>query len=226
MNVGLIFVVTAWLRASGQLEGWRTCFDCGSRSFCVVTCAGKVECHKQAQIALLLSWTLFLFLDHPPLQIGFCLHSNSEEAGLFFSRNQNSLTKEPVYKDGRLHQRLQVLRNHITSSTHKVLITNFKCLDKGGVIIYILVSENNNQLHLSARRWYIGQGKSHNITSDKHWPVPPSLRNWSSALEQFKSNKSCLRADTHVIFTEGLRRVQKSYQKLWKPEVSVWLKSE
>lgn len=49
-----------------QLQGWRTCFDCDSRSFCVVTCAGKVECHKQAQTALLLSWTLFLFLERPP----------------------------------------------------------------------------------------------------------------------------------------------------------------
>lgn len=50
-------------RKQDKFKGRRTCFDCDSCSFCAVTCAGRIHCHKQAQTALLLSWTLFL--DHP-----------------------------------------------------------------------------------------------------------------------------------------------------------------
>lgn len=141
--------MTAWLRAPRQLEGWRTCFDCGSRSFCVVTCAGKAECHKQAQTALLLSWTLFLFLDRPPTPNRLVYTIIQKKQDCFFQEPEIELTyKGASVQDGRCSP-----------------LSKFKCLDKGGVITYLLVSQNNNQLHLSPR-FYIGQGKGHNITSN------------------------------------------------------------
>lgn len=87
----------------GECLVWRTCFYCGSRFFCVVTCGRKAKCHEQAQTVVLLSWTLLILLDRSPSKQASVYTITQKQHDFFFSRNhkQNSLTKEPAYKDGR-----------------------------------------------------------------------------------------------------------------------------